>query len=131
MLSPEEVLLNKIAQNKLPLEDGIQWYDCLDEEQQKKAMYHMMFYLSQSGPTPETIVQGIEEAPIKKTMTPVVIFQKNNLSLAFQKISKLPATEYRKSFIVMLSIFKASDTLRREKWCKGECSHEWHHLDDE
>ena len=42
--------------------------------------------------------------------------------------NKLTETELRKSFIIMLSIFKIADTYRRETECKNACNHEWHNL---
>jgi hypothetical protein len=125
-----EILFNKIAQDTLPVSKGIQWYNSLEKAQQKEAMNQLAFLVSQSSPSLESIQKGITLVPIKATMTPVVIFQKNNLNIALQKILQLPESEWRKAFIVMLGIFKAGDTYRRETWCQGRCSHHWHNLED-
>jgi len=129
-MTEDEILLNRIAQDKVPLEEGILWYDSLEATQQKLALYKLAYLLEQAHPSLESIQAGIELAPIKPTMTPVVIFQKNNLGVAVTKVLQLPENEWRKAFITMLGIFKAGDTKRRQTCCKDGCSHEWHHLKD-
>jgi hypothetical protein len=71
---------------------------------------------------------GLEAAPIKQTMTPVVIFKTQNLNAALDKMRKIGEDEWRKTFVTMLSIFKVADAKRRETWCKDGCTHEWHNL---
>jgi hypothetical protein len=61
-------------------------------------------------------------------MTPIVILKTNNFKIALSKILKLPEDEYRKAFITLITIYKESDTYRRNSWCKDGCSHEWHNL---
>ena len=62
-------------------------------------------------------------------MTPVVLLKTLTLKNAINKIENLPDSELRKSFIILLTIFKMADSYRREIICKNACSHEWHNLD--
>ncbi|GAA4840701.1 DUF5958 family protein [Algivirga pacifica] len=61
-------------------------------------------------------------------MTPVVLFKTQTLNNALRKIETLAANEMRKSFIIMLSIFKTADSYRRKTACHHGCTHEWHNL---
>lgn len=124
----EEILLNKLAQDQIPLQEGIKWYDALPENEQKEVLNLVAFYVSQAFTSAESIQKGIELSCIEPTMTPVGIFQNNNLGTALNKISQLPMAEWRKAFMVLLAIFKVADTKRRGTWCKDGCRHEWHHL---
>lgn len=85
-------------------------------------------FMEQSHPSNELIVKAIESAPIKKTMTPVVLFKTQNFKEAINKIVDLPDSELRKSIVIMLSIFKTADTHRRVTYCKNGCSHYWHNI---
>lgn len=73
---------------------------------------------------------GIDNAPIKKTMTPIVLIQSHDFGIALAKISMLPDSELRKSFITLTSIFKIADIERRETDCADGCTHKWHNLND-
>ncbi|MCT4665302.1 MAG: DUF5958 family protein [Flavobacteriales bacterium] len=73
---------------------------------------------------------AIKIAPIKETMTPVVLFKTHAFKIATNKTVDLPDSELRKSFIIMLSIFKTADTFRRETECRNGCDHEWHNIKD-
>ncbi|MFF3677521.1 DUF5958 family protein [Streptomyces sp. NPDC002120] len=42
--------------------------------------------------------------------------------------SGLPADEHVTAFRVLVSVFGAADTRRRETYCKGACGHAWHNL---
>ncbi|MGW3402826.1 DUF5958 family protein [Streptomyces zhihengii] len=42
--------------------------------------------------------------------------------------SGLPATEHVKAFRVLVAVFAVADTRRRERHCKGACTHAWHNL---
>ncbi len=127
MLSFEEVLLNRISQYKLPLSEGIDWFTSPDSENKPKAINLILFMLGQSGPSQQTVESEIELLLLKKTVIPAIVFLKNTPSNAFRKTAQHSNKEH---FIVMLSIFKTSDTYRRQQYCKGICTHEWHQLED-
>jgi hypothetical protein len=123
-----EIIINKIAQDKLDFDQGLIWFDALDDEQKIEAINNLCMFIQQAHPTKEFVDLGLELAPIKKTMTPVVIFRRQNLKTALNKIRGLPQDEWKKAFVTMLSVFKVADTKRREIWCKDGCSHDWHNL---
>lgn len=127
-MTDEEIIINRIAQDKFDFNEGISWFDGLEKEKQKDILSKLTMFIQQSHPTKETVDLGLEIAPIKKTMTPVVLFKSQNLGTALTKIITLPENEWRKAFVTMLSIFKVADTKRRETWCKDGCTHEWHNI---
>jgi hypothetical protein len=128
IMTEEEIIINKIAQDKIDFEKGVLWYDGLQEDKQKRVIEKLILFVQQSHPTKELIDIGLSNAPIKQTMTPVVIFKTQNFKTALHKIRTLPKDEWRKLFVTLLSIFKVADTRRREVWCKDGCGHEWHNL---
>jgi len=123
-----EIVINKIAQEKLGFDQGLIWFNTLGDKQKKEAINNLCMFIQQSHPTKKLVDLGLELAPIKKTVTPVVIFRTQNINTALNKIRLLPQEEWEKAFVTMLSIFKVADTKRREIWCKGGCSHDWHNL---
>ena len=127
-MTEEEIILNKIAQDKFDFDEGVQWFDSLERERQREILDKLILFIQQSHPTKETVDLGLAEAPIKKTMTPVVIFKTQNLNTALHRLRTLPVDEWKKSFVTMLSIFKVADIKRREIWCRDGCNHEWHNL---
>jgi hypothetical protein len=70
-----------------------------------------------SYPSDKLIPTAIKTAQIKETMTSVVLFRTQTFKIVINKIVDLPDSELRKSFIIMLSIFKTADKYRRETGC--------------
>ena len=130
MLSSGYILINKFVQGFLPMEELLDWFDSLDLADQRKIIGVSMMFLQQSHPNPGIFQAGIDSIPLKPTMTPIILLKTQSLKIAFNKIEKLPDNENRKSFIALVSVFKVSDTYRRETWCKDGCGHEWHNLSE-
>jgi len=128
-MTEEEIIINKIAQDKLDFDKGVKWFDGLVDDRKKEIIEKLTVFIQQSHPTKDSIDSGLESAPIKPTMTPVIIFRTKELKIALDKIKVLPKDEWSKAFVTMLSVFKAADTKRRETFCKDGCTHEWHNLD--
>lgn len=128
MLDKEVIIINKIAQNVISIENGIIWFDTLTDKEKKSALLLTKFFIEQSRPNGAVIDAAIQEIPLKPTMTPVVLLKKKSLKVALSKILALPKTEYKKAFISLITIFKAGDIYRRNTSCKDRCTHEWHNL---
>ena len=129
-VTENEIIINKICQDKIGFDDGLAWFDKLDLINQREIISRLINFIQQSHPDKDTIDLGLELAPIKKTMTPVILLKtQEHYNLALNKIADLPDSEIRKSFITLISVFKVADKRRREIWCKNGCSHEWHNID--
>lgn len=121
---------NAFAQDKLELSEILNFYDNLENSDEAfNALKQIAYLLMQSSPSGNSITDGIAALPIKQTSTAAIILKTNTLNNALPKILNLPVNERRKSFIVMLLVFKKSDTWRRENICRNNCSHEWHNND--
>ena len=129
MLYKDEIMINSFAQEKITFEQLMTWFDGINLEDQRQAISRARLCLDQSHPKREIIDIGIETIPLKPTMTPVVLFKTQGFKIALQKILVLPDNENRKTFITLVSIFKVTDTYRRNVWCKDGCKHEWHNLE--
>lgn len=129
MLRPIDILINSFAQEKLSIEKLMHWFDNLTIENKRETIIWTRNFLEQSHPNQEIIKVGIEEIPMKPTMTPIILLKTKSLKIALNKIVALPDAEIRKAFIALVTLFKISDKVRREKWCEGKCGHDWHNLD--
>ena len=129
MLTEKDIIINKFAQEKLNLEQAIDWFEAFEINEKRTIIIWLRNCLEQSHPDTETLKRAIESIPLKNTATQIVLLKVNdNLKIALNKIEALPASEIKKSFVTMLSIFKVSDTVRRNTFCKNGCYHEWHNL---
>lgn len=128
MLDFEDIMINAFAQDKQTLEEVLIWFDSLDVEKQRKIVFITNLYLQQSHPSNELIENAIELIPLKPTITPIVLLKTQSLIIGLQKITSLPDNEMRKAFITLITLFKISDTHRRNTWCREGCNHEWHNL---
>jgi hypothetical protein len=43
-------------------------------------------------------------------------------------MSDLPSYDRARAFLLLVALFAIADTRRRERYCAGGCSHEWHQL---
>ena len=125
-----EININNYAQNRLTDSEIMDWFDQFDMQKKKEIQMKLITFMKQAHPSNDMITKAIQTAPIKNTMTPVILFKTQSFKIAINKIRILPDSEIRKSFIIMLSIFKIADTYRRETDCKNGCGHEWHNIKD-
>ncbi len=130
MLSEGEIVINKVAQSKLTLEDGLQWFKNSDPAEYRSILAWLRLYLEQSHPDQQLIDDSLEKVPLNSTMTPIVLFKTHPYKTAAVAVCDLPDNEIEKSFITLLTLFKYADSKRREVFCKNVCTHEWHNLDN-
>lgn len=129
MLSEGEIIINKIAQDKLTLDDGLQWFKNSDPREHRSILSLLRLYLEQSHPDQKLIDESLEKVPLKPTMTPIVLFRTHPYKIAAVTACALPDNELETTFITLLTLFKYADAKRREVFCKNGCTHEWHNLD--
>ncbi|WP_020413330.1 DUF5958 family protein [Microbulbifer variabilis] len=124
-----EVTINRIAQGEIPIEEGIEWFKALPEEEQHKALRGMNLCIHQSHPRELEIEEGIKLSGLKETYTPCVIMRKNTFNSARAKVLALPSHEWLKAFRLWLAIFTIADSRRRSTDCQAGCDHWWHNLE--
>ncbi|TLX76541.1 hypothetical protein E9993_06535 [Labilibacter sediminis] len=94
-----EININRYAQNKLTDSEMLNWFDRFDLSMQKEIRNKLIMCMEQAHPTDEMIAHSIKLAPIKETMTPVVIFNTKPFKIAVNKIKNLPDSEIRKPLL--------------------------------
>lgn len=121
---------NAFAQDKVSLEEIINFYEIfIKNDDVYEILNRIAFLMMQSAPQPLIVNDCIESLPrFLKKSSAASILKNNDINNAIRKILNLPMNEYKKSFMVMLYVFKASDTWRRENICKNNCNHEWHNI---
>jgi hypothetical protein len=124
-LNALEVKVNKIAQEKISMEEAEKWFKKSNNIKKKEILKVLKLCLHQSHPSHEEIERGIKESGLKETYTPCVLMKKKkNLNEAIFKTYSLPEKEWMKTFALWIKIFSIADKRRRETDCKNGCSHE-------
>lgn len=128
-----ELLINKIAQDKIDFDIGVQLL--LDNNYSFEQLFRTLhFYIFNSIPNKsdynsEMYQMALHTIPLKPTYTPIVILKHFPTKIAFNKLASLPENENRKTIISLLWIFRITDTERRNTECKNGCGHFWHELE--
>lgn len=112
----------------IPFEEGMKWFENLEEAEQVLLLHDLAICYAQSHPTDEIVELGLQKSKLKPTFTPCVIILKFRMREALVKIMELPKSERIKSFCLLLSVFSIADKVRRDQYCKDGCEHEWHNL---
>lgn len=129
-----EIIINKVAQDKVDYKDGV-----------KIILQHPQFDFIQTIQSLETFIlnaipnkssyeseayrKAISTIPLKPTVTPIVILNKNSTKIAFGKLKDLPKYEEEKIITSLVWIFKVIDSERRSTDCRNGCCHFWHNID--
>ncbi|WP_435884086.1 DUF5958 family protein [Streptomyces mirabilis] len=66
-------------------------------------------------------VEVIARCGLRPTYTPTVMLTRWRLNMA-----DLPSYDRARAFRLLVALFAIADTRRRERYCVGGCSHEWH-----
>ena len=131
MLSEGEIVINKVAQSKLTLEDGLQWFKNSDPTEHRSILVWLRLYLEQSHPDQQLIDDSLEKVPLNSTMTPIVLFKTHPYKTAAVAVCDLPDNELEKSFITLLTLISNAPTQNDERFfVKMNDTHEWHNLDN-
>ncbi|WP_256976545.1 DUF5958 family protein [Streptomyces sp. CS113] len=117
------MILNEIAQGLRPMAEGVEWFESLSEDDQRKILHALVLFCGQARACEEDVPESIERSGIRRTHTPAVMLTKWRFGM-----EALPAYELTKSFRLLVALFTIADTRRRTLHCAGGCGHEWHNL---
>ncbi|WP_374352644.1 DUF5958 family protein [Chitinimonas sp.] len=128
-LTETQLIYNQIAQRQKPFGLGVAWFANLGESAQMDALQELRRVAQQSHPKATDLPEAMQLAGIKRAMTPCVMVSKvARPELAFDRLLKLPQSEWDKVFQLLLALFVIADSRRRETDCADGCTHEWHNL---
>ncbi|MBN2444387.1 MAG: hypothetical protein JXJ04_23695 [Spirochaetales bacterium] len=122
----EEIIINKIAQQIITYKEGIIWFTSLEIAKQLEILRMLYYMLIQAGANKNDVNEAISLSKLKNTYTPCVLLQQGELRIQISKILNLPTTEYKKSFLLLISLFIIADNRRRKTECVKGCNHWWH-----
>ncbi|MER5199283.1 DUF5958 family protein [Streptomyces sp. NPDC002755] len=125
MLYAHEVVLNELAQGLRPTTEGVEWFEGLSEDDQRKVLHSLVGFCGQARACEDDVPDSIARSGIRPTHTPAVMLTKWRFGMA-----ALPAYELTKSFRLLVALFSIADTRRRTRHCAYGCGHEWHNLSD-
>jgi len=75
-MNNNQLIINKISQNIIPFEEGLQWFVDLEETEQISALQNLKICYEQSHPTDEVVELGLKKSKLKTTFTPCVLILK-------------------------------------------------------
>lgn len=125
MLYAHEVVLNELAQGLRPTTEGVEWFEGLSEDDQRKVLHSLVGFCGQARACEDDVPESIARSGIRPTHTPAVMLTKWRFGM-----TALPADELTKSFRLLVALFSIADTRRRTRHCADGCGHEWHNLSD-
>ncbi|MFK4692223.1 hypothetical protein RKD22_005158 [Streptomyces pristinaespiralis] len=120
-----EVVLNELAQGLRPRAEGVEWFEGLAEEDQRKVLHALVLFCGQARACEDDVPESIARSGIRPTHTPAVMLTKWRFEM-----EALPAYELSKSFRLLIALFSIADARRRMLHCADGCGHEWHNLSD-
>ncbi|MFE7354555.1 DUF5958 family protein [Streptomyces sp. NPDC057543] len=125
MLYAHEVILNELAQGLRPTAEGVEWFEGLSEDDQRKILHALVLFCGQARAREDDVPESIARSGIRPTHTPAVMLTKWRFGM-----DQLPAYELAKSFRLLVALFSIADTRRRTLYCARGCGHAWHNLPD-
>ncbi|MGR4849972.1 DUF5958 family protein [Streptomyces sp. LARHCF252] len=119
------MVLNELAQGLRPTTEGVEWFEGLSEDDQRKVLHSLVGFCGQARACEDDVPESIARSGIRPTHTPAVMLTKWRFGM-----TALPADELTKSFRLLVALFSIADTRRRTRHCADGCGHEWHNLSD-
>ncbi len=101
-----EILINKYGQGLIPSEQLTDDFCLLDFSQQKSFLNDIVYLIVQSKPKDEDIQVAIEQSKLKPTYTSCILLKKGVARHNLQKLIELPEFELKRTFILLISLFK-------------------------
>ncbi|MFF4322985.1 DUF5958 family protein [Streptomyces sp. NPDC001568] len=122
------VMLNLLAQELRPIEQGVEWFEALPAETQFEVLGDLREYCTQAAATETDGPESVRRAALRPTHTPAVLITRGQLNVQLAKIINLPQDERVKSFRLLVALLGVADERRRERFCVHVCNHSWHWL---
>ncbi|MFI8346556.1 DUF5958 family protein [Streptomyces sp. NPDC085596] len=119
------MILNELAQGRRPMAEGVEWFEGLSEDDQRKILHTLVLCCGQARAREDDVPESIARSGIRPTHTPAVMLTKWRFGM-----DQLPAYELAKSFRLLVALFSIADARRRTLYCAGGCNHSWHSLPD-
>jgi hypothetical protein len=123
----DEVLLNKVAQGSISVDDAIAWFLASPREQRRRLQL-LVYMALQAGARASDLSPAMERFGLAITYTPCVVAGKEPFRQSLSKVALLEGIEALRSFQLLLGIFCIADERRRSTVCAKGCSHWWHNL---
>ncbi|GAA2828310.1 hypothetical protein GCM10010441_60920 [Kitasatospora paracochleata] len=127
-LDDRTILLNRLAQELHPLDDGITWFTDLAAPERTAVLTVLAELCLHARATTEDAPEATARSGIRPTHTPAVLLARGHLAPQLHRIATLPGNEQLKSFRLLIALFTVADRRRRERSCTPTCHHPWHHL---
>jgi hypothetical protein len=101
--------------------DGAAWFAALAEDEQRLVLTELVQFCVQARAVEADADEAIARSGLRPTYTPAVMLTRWRLDMA-----DLPSYDRARAFRLLVALFATADTRRRERYCVGGCSHEWH-----
>ncbi len=129
-MSEATVMVNKLAQGLLPMDEGLEWFLKRTESENRALLRELGALALQAGATLDDVPASIANSGLRPTDTPAVLVLKGRPKEQLAKIGNLPEREFTKSFRLLVALLGVADERRRSHDRLTGCSHWWHHLGD-
>jgi hypothetical protein len=127
-MNERAVILNELAQRIRPLDQGVEWFEGLEDAEQFAVLRDLAQFCLQARATGQDAPESIRRAGIRPTHTPAVLLTRGRLAEQLAKIINLPRDERVKAFRLLVALLGVADQRRRHRWCAAGCQHAWQHL---
>jgi hypothetical protein len=125
-----DVKLNLISQGFISHKDAEDWFLVLDDTTQFYVIQRLVYFILQSGAKGSDAESAVVASGLKHTFTPCTLILSGPLKIQLSKIANLPASERKKSFRLLMTLYVLVDEKRRNTECKMGCSHWWHNSEE-
>ncbi|WP_369123200.1 DUF5958 family protein [Streptomyces triticisoli] len=127
-MKASERIINEVAQGLRDMETAVSWFSSLEQVEREAVLLELVRYSMQAHATADDGREGVSRSGVKPTATPAVLIVREPVLESRGTIAGLPPAEHVKAFRVLLATFAVADTRRRERECRGSCTHAWHNL---
>ncbi|MFH9061488.1 DUF5958 family protein [Streptomyces coeruleorubidus] len=108
------MILNEVAQGLRPIAEGVEWFEALPEDEQRKVLHALVLFCGQARACEEDVPESIARSGIRPTHTPAVMLMRWRFGM-----EGLPSYELTKSFRLLIALFSIADARRRRLYCAG------------
>ncbi|WIX81559.1 DUF5958 family protein [Amycolatopsis carbonis] len=124
-------LLNELAQGLRPLDQGMAWFESLNQDGRHRALIELQEYCTQARATADDVAEAASRVGLKPGNTAVVVASTGRIpepmAVQLRKLTELrPPDQQRSAFRLLVGLLSVADERRRRR-CGGDCTHWWHH----
>lgn len=122
----DQIFINKLAQGRVEMSSGLDWFSSLDEESRHLCLQEIGVMILNASPRKDEIENACRLSGLKPTTNAVRSLLENEITVGLHRLTQLGGRSSRDGFLLSILLLGVSDRRRKDSAPLDLVNHWWH-----